>query len=197
MTTYDRDWYDEVMVEEGSPAMLPLEQSPWQSTYEEIAKLLDAHEPVVDLGCGTGRFIELLQRRGHYGPITGVDWAGSALEEAQRYITVAGAPVELVEQDLNEWQPDPNRAGGTVYVCTEVLEHLDDDLGLVARVPPGHRLLFSVPNFDSESHVRVFRTVGSVWERYSQLLHIRRWVAIGSDRQGIHVVESRRRGDAW
>ena len=207
--TYDAAWYDEVMVEEGSPAMLPLEESPWRTMYGEVAKMIDPHEEVVDLGCGTGRFLRLLYERGHYAQVTGVDWSKTALAEARRYARVsAQVPVsdtEFVEppkpqwvlSDLAEWRPDPLRAGNTVYVCTEVLEHLEDDRELVRRVPPGHRFLFSVPNFDSESHLRVFRNLREVWKRYEGLLHFRRWIMVGSDRQGVHICETWRRGDSW
>lgn len=199
-TAFDAAWYDRVLVEDGSPAMLPLEESPWLSTYLEVARMIDPHEEVVDLGCGTGRFIELLYQREHYGRVTGVDWSVTALAEAGRYATPRHREAPLPEWvlcDLAEWRPDPLRAGNTVYTCLEVLEHLEDDRDLVRRVPPGHRLLFSVPNFDSESHVRVFRNLREIWRRYEGLLHFRRWIMVGTDRQGVHVCETRRRGDSW
>lgn len=200
-TTYDATWYDEVMVEDGSPAMLPIEDSPWRTTYEALAGMIDPHEEVVDLGCGTGRFIELLRRNGHYAKITGVDWSQTALDEAARYAGVHGGTAQpvFVCQDLSDWASDPERAGNTVYVCSEVLEHLpdDQDLDLVRRLPPGHRFLFTVPNFWSESHVRIFASVGDLWERYSWLLHFRLWRMTGTERQGIHICETRRRHDSW
>lgn len=200
MTIYDAAWYDEVMVEEGSPAMLPLEESPWLGVYSELAKMIDPHEEVVDLGCGTGRFLELLFRQAHYAPTHGIDWSQAALDEAAEYAHPRSrdtpAP-EWICQNLDDWEPDPDRLGNCVYVCSEVLEHLELDRELVRKIPPGHRFLFTVPNFDSESHVRVFRDVGSIWKRYDRVLWMRRWVAVGSDRQGIHIVESRRRADSW
>lgn len=192
--TYNAAWYDTVMVEEASPAMLPLEHSPWLPMYETLSSMIAPHEEVVDLGCGTGRFIELLQRNGHYARITGVDWSATALAEAAQY---AGTAPTFQCADLCEWEPDPERAGNTVFVCSEVLEHLDDDLGLVGRVPPGHRFLLTVPNFHSASHVRVFARVGDLWERYASLLLFRSWRMVGAERKGIHVVETVRRSDAW
>lgn len=197
---YDAAWYDWAMTEPDAPAMLPLEESPWLAVYTEVAQWIDPHEEVVDLGCGTGRFVELLYRRGHYARVTGVDWSEAALAEAAGYARPqhheAVQPV-WQQTPLEEWKPDPLRAGNTVYTCIEVLEHLDDDRELVSRVPPGHRLLLTVPNFDSESHLRVFRSVSDVWERYDRLVDIRRWVMVGSGRQGVHVVETRRRATSW
>jgi trans-aconitate methyltransferase len=197
---YDAAWYDEVLVEDGSPAMEPLEESPWAQVYLEISQWIDPHEEVVDLGCGTGRFLEQLYRRDHYARVTGVDWSAAALAEAGSYAKPRhpdAPPPKLVLQDLAEWEPEGERAGNTVFTCMEVLEHLEDDLGLVRRVPPGHRFLVSLPNFWSESHVRTFPDPRSVWQRYGGLLHFRRWVMVGSDRQGIHILETRRRGDSW
>lgn len=199
-TTYGADWYSEVMVEDGSPAMLPLERSPWLTTYERVAAMLDPNEEVVDLGCGTGRFIELLYLNGHYAQVTGVDWSVTALAEAQSYATsmVEKAPPPNWELcDLTEWLPDGLRAGNTVFTCMEVLEHMEDDLALVRHVPPGHRFLITVPNFHSESHVRIFTSPGAVWERYAHLLMFRSWSMVGSERQGIHVCETIRRSDSW
>lgn len=194
MTTYTADWYDVAMVEEGSPAMLPIEDSPWLEMYRVLADMIAPHEEVVDLGCGTGRFIEFLHRAGHRGRISGVDWSQAALEEAKRYQSRVAI---LIQQDLAEWTPDPERAGNTTYVCAEVLEHLEDDLALVRAIPPGHRLLLTVPNFSSESHLRIFPTVGAVWERYAPELVFKSWRMVGTERKGIHVLETVRRKDSW
>lgn len=196
MTSYTAEWYDTAMTEPESPAMLPLEDSPWLGMYSALATMIEPNEDVVDLGCGTGRFLELLRVRGHHAPLMGVDWSAAALKEAAGYVQPRGK-IAFRHQDLREWQPEPDRAGNTVYVCSEVLEHLADDLGLVRQVPPGHRLLFTVPNFDSESHVRTFRRVGDLWERYAGLLQFTSWRMVGSERKGIHVVESVRREEAW
>lgn len=197
-----KEWYDAVMVEHGSPAMIPLEESPWLPLYQEVAELIGPEEEVVDLGCGTGRFIKLLLQRDHYAKITGIDWSVEALDVSMRYC--GSGPfhhefmgLEWITADLDDWTPGGDRSGNTVYVCTEVLEHLPDDIDLVRRIPPGHRFIFSVPNYDSESHVRTFRDVHDAWSRYDHLLRFRRWILIGNERRAVHVYEARRRGDSW
>lgn len=199
-STFTADWYDEAMVAPGAPAMLPLEESPWLPVYERIAAGIEPNEDVVDLGCGTGRFIELLYRRNHYGPIIGVDWSMAALAEAERYAHPRHR--EAVEpqwdlRDLADWEPNPYRAGNTIYVCTEVLEHLEDDVGLVRRIPPGHRFMFSVPNYHSASHLRTFPGLGGIWDRYARYLTFQSWQMVGTERKGIHVVATTKRADSW
>lgn len=217
MSEYGADWYDEVMVEQDSPAMLPLETSPWRVVYEEIARMIDPFEPVVDLGCGTGRLIKKLLLQGHFAPITGVDWSMAALSEAASYCVDEpsedwtideldehrrrfGLPLNVIwlNQDLADWQPDPDPPPTTVYVCSEVLEHLPNDLELVARIPTDRRLILTVPTYWSESHLRAFPSPFDVWCRYSNLVDIRRWVKVriptGRDvPDAIHVCETRRR----
>lgn len=200
---HDARWYGEVMTEEGSPAMLPLDESPWLPLYLEAARLIDPHEHVVDLGCGTGRFIQQLYNRGHYAPIVGVDWAAAVLEEAVRYCMPleedAPLPTFLLADLVGEWKPDVDRAGNTVYTCFETLEHLPADLDVVARIPPGHRFIFSVPNYWSASHERWFPNVGDVFRRYEELLAMRRWIYVPIDwpTKMLHLVEGRRRSDTW
>ena len=191
---HDAAWYDAAMTGPGEPAMLPLEESPWLPMYERLAAMIDPNDPVVDLGCGTGRFLELLRRRQHVAPMFGVDWSEEALREASRYTHGAAA---VQQADLAVWEPDPDRAGNTVYVCSEVLEHLDDDLDLIRRIPPGHPFLLTVPNYWSESHVRWFTHAGDLWRRYGRLLEFRSWQIVGAPTHSIHIAETVKRADAW
>lgn len=196
--TFDREWYDAAMTERGAPSMLPLEDSPWLGLYEHVVSLIEPHEPVVDLGCGTGRFLEALKRNEHYAETRGVDWSAASLDEARAYVRARGSDVDFALVDLSEWEAEPARAGGTVYVCLETLEHLAFDLDLVDRIPPGHRFIFSVPNYDSESHERRFYGLGDVFERFGVLVEFTSWKLISiDDRKAIHVLETRRRKDAW
>jgi hypothetical protein len=55
-----------------------------------------------------------------------------------------------------------------VIVCTEVLEHITEDLLVLSHFPPGKRCLCTVPNFPDEYHVRHFRDTGEVAARYSR-----------------------------
>lgn len=199
--TTEPAFYDRAMTDADEPAMLPLEESPWRPVYQQASWWIPASHPVVDLGCGTGRFAEQLRRRGHIGYV-GVDFSPAAIEECRRYVPFSdsdtGWDATFLVQDLRDWRPDDLRAGNATYVCLETLEHLEDDVELVRRVPVGHEFIFSVPNFGGEAHLRCFQNVSDAWERYGHLLDFRAWAMIGEGpRFFIHLYRAVRRGAAW
>jgi hypothetical protein len=53
-----------------------------------------------------------------------------------------------------------------VLLCTEVLEHIEDDLAVVSRFIAGKRCICSVPSFAFPSHVRFFANADEVAARY-------------------------------
>lgn len=191
--TTEPQFYNRDAADPDALCRLPLSESPWLPLYEAAAEMVswDAG-PVVDLGCGTGRFARLLSDRGRR--VAGVDFSAVAIQLARDY-----APTSTFDVcDLRSWEPG-TVDGSTVFTCLEVLEHLDDDLDLVRRVPGGHRLIFSVPSYLSEAHVRVFRHVSEVFARYEPFVDVVGWRALdmGPVWRRIHLVESRRRADSW
>lgn len=199
MTALEADFYDQNLADPAALALRPFGESPWLPLYREAAGWIEKGQPVIDLGCGTGRFAACLADRAHQGGYWGIDFSARAIAAA-RELDLDGL-VHFEHGDLRDWQPPDVLIGATVFVCLETLEHLDDDLGLIARVPPGHRLLLSVPNYGSQAHVRAFRSPGAVWERYDRLLVFRRWsyvdLAAGAPGRAIHLAETVRRSDSW
>lgn len=53
------------------------------------------------------------------------------------------------------------------------LEHLDNDLEIINKIPSGRPFFFCVPNFGGKEHVRFFPDENSIIERYSSLLHVK------------------------
>lgn len=194
------DFYDAAMTGAGEPAMLPWQQSPWLPIYMAAARMVPSDTPVVDLGCGTGRFLAYLSQQPR-GLLTGVDFSPAAIAEARQYLldltdedqTTFYHRFRLQVSDLRTWTPTyvpPT----TVFTCLEVLEHLVDDLDVISNIPEGHRLVFSVPSYLSASHVRCFPSIRSVYDRFHHLLLIRRWQLVDFGKNMVvHVCDSTRK----
>ena len=115
---------------------------------------------VLEIGCGPGQLAAYLHEHG-IEKYTGLDFSPQAIDMAKKRTPTANFVVgdardpaihQTVEHDA--------------IICTEVLEHIEDDLKVVAAFTPGKRCFCSVPNFPYESHVRHFVDAAEVAKRY-------------------------------
>lgn len=210
MSAAESSHYDDAYAGTADPCP-SYRDSPLRELYDEVCRWLPSNAVVHDLGCGTGMLAEALIGHGHHrgdGAYRGLDFSPVAISQAlgrthKALIDLSGDTPQtfdhaFIEADLRDWQ-QPENIYNAVFVCLETLEHLDDDLQFVARIPAGRRLVMSVPTFNSVSHVRWFPTVGSVWARYDGLLRFRRWTRVGGeDERGVvHLLDTIRRADSW
>ncbi|MGD1057391.1 MAG: class I SAM-dependent methyltransferase [Solirubrobacteraceae bacterium] len=107
-----------------------------------IAELgLPANARILDAGCGSGRFMVELAKR---GTVTGVELSDTSVALAQRRAigeVVAGSVLEMPFPDANF----------DLAVSLDVIEHLQDDLAALREfrrvVAPGGALLVTVPAY--------------------------------------------------
>lgn len=117
---------------------------------------------ILEIGCGPGQFAQLLFDQG-IESYTGLDFSPKAIEMARasvprgRFVVDDARTSDLYSQVEHE-----------AIICTEVLEHIPDDLVVVSRFGPGKRCLCTVPNFPYESHVRHFEDGAAVASRYQR-----------------------------
>lgn len=137
--------------------------------YEKAANMLpsNSNDPyVVDLGCGSGKFGRLLADKG-YNKYIGYDFSTERIKIAREYVTEFKFVVKnIFNVDKTVFGPD------TVFVLLEILEHINDDIKLLKSLPSGNRVIFSVPNYDSKTHVRYFDSMEDVVNRYSMYVKI-------------------------
>lgn len=116
---------------------------------------------VLDLGCGPGEFAAFLMPRRPDLGYTGIDASAAAVERARARCPLGN--FEQADAQTSDLLRDPRF---DVVICTEMLEHIEDDLGLLSRLRPGTAFVGSVPDFDSFGHVRHFRSIEEVRQRY-------------------------------
>jgi SAM-dependent methyltransferase len=131
----------------------------WSVITDRI--LRSGYKAILEIGCGPGQLAALLYDQG-IRQYTGLDFSTAAVELAQKNVPmfrflVADARTSTVCDDVPY----------DVIICTEVLEHIEDDLLVVSRFKPRVRCMFTVPNFPNKSHVRVFRDADEVSARYA------------------------------
>jgi SAM-dependent methyltransferase len=143
---------------------------PWQSSHIPIwqaaLELVRDAPCIYDLGCGTGQFAQLANHEGITG--WGVDFSPTAINIAwERNLNW-----QFKVMDLREWIPPVHPPHGMVYTCLETLEHLQDDLTLVSKIPTDSTLVFSLPTGRDPAHFRWFDEPWDVRERYMDLLEL-------------------------
>lgn len=144
--------------------------SPYFNLWLNILPLLKSHKNryIVDIGCGPGQFGQMLYDNG-FKKYIGMDFSKQAIDMARRN---SPQKYEVVDISSNFVATRVFR-DYNVFVCLEVLEHLEDDIALIKNLPMGSRFIFSLPNYGGDAHVRHFKTTKEITNRYKDILDIR------------------------
>jgi len=143
----------------------------WSQVVSWLTEVQAENRPILELGCGTGQLAEYLISKG-FLKYQGRDFSPVAIESAKNAMT--GIDFEVADVTTAD-------IGSPDYIlCMELLEHLEDDLGLLRRIPAGTRVIFSVPDttMDDDAHLRLFGSIDEVKGRYGGLIDFRRIVRI-------------------
>ena len=165
--------YDDVYKSHGleGPYGLPYKHSCYYPLYKAVNRQirLQSSKSILEVGCGTGGFAHCLLDRTQIG-YRGFDFSQVAVTAARKRLQVFKGEDLFFTGDAKE--PKSYDGDYDTIVCTEVLEHLEEDLKIIELWPSGTYCICSVPNFDSSYHVRHFVDEKEVISRYSGLLSI-------------------------
>ena len=155
------NYYDEMFLKQ-SVYHVPYTDSPDFPVWTVILERLKTYDTssVLEIGCGVGQFASMALDAG-IASYLGLDFSEQAIAIARNAEPRANFVVgDARYVDVYE------RFSYDALVCTEVLEHIEDDLVVIRRFPQSMRCLCSVPNFGDLAHVRYFENEEAVIGRY-------------------------------
>jgi len=158
------DFYDQLHSENNFPEARAVHYPLLRKVVERLQD--HGSHSILEVGCGNGFLAEMILQE-HGGDYRGFDFSPVAVQNASGR---TGHPEVFFRGDaLDAGSYDCDY---DTIVCTEVLEHVDADLGVIELWRDGTWCLCSVPNFDYAGHVRFFRTPDQVAARYGSLIDI-------------------------
>jgi len=121
---------------------------------------------VLDIGCGAGAMLAECEKANIIS--YGFDFSPEAIKLCKESYKLK-----------NTWVGDARYFSNFVkkydaYLCLEVLEHIQDDFGVIKHLKSGVLFIFSVPSFISQasSHVRCFKADKQIRMRYDKFVNI-------------------------
>lgn len=167
----DSGYYDKFFTESKAYNNSDYTENTYYQLWVQALAWIGDREAIVELGCGTGQFAKMAIDRGKEY-IFGCDFSRTAIDIAKQ-INPEQEELFYIGCIHNEetYKKIPQHKH-PCYCIFEVLEHIDKDIEVFKNIPSGTRILLSVPDFWSESHVRVFANIEEIKQRYSGILNI-------------------------
>ncbi len=133
--------------------------------WKKVISYLLKEDEILEIGCGTGQFAEMLWDRGGFYKYVGIDFSEVAIEKSNdRCMNGCWFHVHDARKPIHELY--------NTVICLETLEHIDNDILVLKNIKSGTKFIGSVPILNDPAHVRVFKTPESITERYGKLIDI-------------------------
>lgn len=136
-----KDFYDNRWLESSPSRLTGIKLERASTIVLEISKLKHQDPKILDLGCGTGAFANFISS---CGSVTGVELSPEAVKRAsQLYPHISFHSGDAFEVMVNQ-------AAFDIVILQEVIEHVDDQAGLIEKcadaLRPGGHLILTTPN---------------------------------------------------
>jgi len=155
--------YDYIFENRRDKYRCPPEESPYYPLWTAVLGLIKGPVKILDVGCGPGQFAELCVKAGH--EYIGLDWSRVAIEAGRE------GPGEFhlvdLQKDRTHFKEDYD-----VATFVEFLEHVPNDLEILADVPQGRTVILTVPDYGGKEHFRFFKDLDEVTQRYRPIIAV-------------------------
>lgn len=168
----NKNFYDEAYQKGGHNNMYAkhYQKSPYFDVWKKAISLMkDIQNPkILEIGCGGGQFANMLLDQGFH-QYKGFDFSDGAIKlaketnpnEHEKFFVDDAYTSSIYQESYN------------IVITFEVLEHLKEDINVLNKIKKDVHVFFSVPNFDSASHVRYFQNKMEIIRRYHELIDIK------------------------
>ncbi len=158
----------------------------WKPLMETIIFKYPKTSKILEIGCGSGQFGHYLYDCG-YTKYLGIDFSEEAIKIAQTFSSQNYKTINYKDMNFDRYD---------LFILLEVIEHLEDDIYLIKKIPIGKTVIFSVPDFWYKSHVRVY-DINKIKTRFSKYLNFREIIAHehNNGRHIIYVVDGVRKDE--
>lgn len=140
----------------------------YRPLYTQIINLLPKPHKcptIIDLGCGIGYFAGYLCKL-KYDKYIGFDFSKTVLELAKKHTP----KFEYVLLNLYDDNFEETVKNYNLFTIIETLEHIVNDFDVLNKLPSKSLIVGSVPNSKSQGHVRIFKGVHDVFNRYQSII---------------------------
>lgn len=178
---FGAEHYDYIFEHRKDKYRCPPEASPYYLLWTAVLGLIKEPVKILDVGCGPGQFAELCARAGH--EYIGLDWSQVAIEAGRE------GPGEFHLVDVIQSENRTHfKEDYDVATFVEFLEHVPNDLEILADVPQGRAVILTVPDYGGREHFRFFKDLEEVTQRYRPLIAVNyRMILSGEDKEGTPI----------
>jgi trans-aconitate methyltransferase len=149
--------------------------------WKYVMSKLNKRDKVLDLGCGPGHLGHMLKDN-RFKSYTGIDFSNVAIDMAKSL----PVDMDLICSDL--MKIDYSNYNSHVLTSCETFEHLESDLQLIKMLPKS-KIVFSVPDFMSKNHYRIYTDENFIYKYYEDLIKIKSIKKFPVGHGHIYVVE--------
>jgi len=172
MSEQKRSYYNDLYLREDYRTGAWYTREPTTSRLRLAASLIPQGSKVFDFGCGPGWFAECIEASVSIKRYVGIDFSEQAISIAQNTFGANHDVFSFHKHDIRE-EIDLDFDRDSIIVCCETLEHIENDLDVIALWPSNVPILISLPTFGGESHVRTFKHDSDIVDRYKNVLDLR------------------------